>query len=107
MLDALVAEGRAERVAGVGFCSQVNTDVFVDGEGRALAPAIGWQDNRAAADAAALDAGVSLEDRMDWWGAPLPIGASHVLARMGWMARERPGDLRRDAPRAVAEGLLP
>jgi xylulokinase len=90
VLDALVAEGRAERVAGVGLCSQVNTDVFVDEKGRALAPAIGWQDNRAAADAAALDAGVSTQERMDWWGAPLPIGASHVLARMAWMARERP-----------------
>ncbi len=90
VLDALIAEGRAERVAGVGLCSQVNTDVFVDGEGRPLAPAIGWQDNRAAADAAALDAGVSLEERLAWWGALLPIGASHVLARMAWMARERP-----------------
>ena len=90
VLDALVAEGRAERVAGVGLCSQVNTDVFVDGDGRALGPAIGWQDNRAAADAAALDAGVSPEERLAWWGAPLPIGASHVLARMAWMARERP-----------------
>ena len=29
-------------------------------------------------------------DRIAWWGAPLPIGASHVLARMAWMARARP-----------------
>ena len=29
-------------------------------------------------------------DRIAWWGAPLPIGASHVLARMVWMAREKP-----------------
>jgi xylulokinase len=90
VFDALTAEGRAERVAGVGLCSQVNTDVFVDGEGGPLAPAIGWQDNRAAGDAAALDAGVSPGERLAWWGAPLPIGASHVLARMAWMARERP-----------------
>ena len=90
VLDALVAEGRGERVAGVGLCSQANTDVFVDSEGRPLAPAIAWADNRAAADAANIDAGITLEERMRWWGAPLPVGASHVLARMAWMARERP-----------------
>jgi xylulokinase len=90
VLDALIAEGRAERVAGVGICSQVNTDVFVDAGGLPLAPAIVWADNRAAADAAELDASVSLEDRLRWWGAPLPVGASHVLARMTWIARERP-----------------
>ena len=48
------------------------------------------QDNRAAPEAADLDAGVTDEDRIAWWGAPLPIGASHVLARMAWMARARP-----------------
>jgi xylulokinase len=90
VLAELVAEGRGERVAGVGLCSQANTDVFVDAEGRPLAPAIAWADNRAAADAAKIDAGIPLEERMRWWGAPLPVGASHVLARMAWMARERP-----------------
>src|SRR5271163_4734052 len=48
-MDALLVDGAADRVAAVGLCSQVNTDVFVDAEGRALAPAILWQDNRAAA----------------------------------------------------------
>ena len=33
-MDALLAGGRAERVAAVGLCSQVNTDVFVDEDGR-------------------------------------------------------------------------
>ena len=87
---ALLGDGRAERVAAVGLCSQANTDVFVDGDGRPLCPAIAWQDNRAAADAAALDVDVTPQERMAWWGAPLPIGASHVLARMAWMARHRP-----------------
>ncbi len=27
---------------------------------------------------------------MEWWGAPLPIDASHGLARMAWMRRHRP-----------------
>jgi xylulokinase len=89
-MDAVLTDDRADRVAAVGLCSQVNTDVFVDAAGRAVAPAIMWQDNRAAPEAARLDAGISAEDKVAWWGAPLPIGASHVLARMAWMARERP-----------------
>ena len=89
-MDALLAGGRAERVAAVGLCGQTNTDVFVGSDGAPLAPAIAWADNRAAPEAAALDAGVTEEDKIAWWGAPLPIGASHVLARMTWMARARP-----------------
>src|ERR1700678_4552160 len=89
-MAALLTNGRVDRVAAVGLCSQVNTDVFVDAAGQAVAPAIMWQDNRAAPEAARLDAGISPEDKVAWWGAPLPIGASHVLARMAWMARERP-----------------
>ncbi len=89
-MDSLLAGDKAERIAAVGLCSQVNTDVFVDAEGRALAPAIMWQDNRAAAEAAEIDADISAAEHMAWWGAPLPIGASHILARMAWMARRRP-----------------
>ena len=89
-MDALLTGDRADRVAAVGLCGQVNTDVFVDARGEALAPAIMWQDNRAAAEAAEIDASISPENYEAWWGAPLPVGASHVLARMSWMARHRP-----------------
>ena len=77
-------------VAGIGLCSQVNTHVFVDDSGEPLMPAIIWQDGRCAAEAARLDALVPQADRLDWWGAPLPIDASHVLSRMAWVARHRP-----------------
>ena len=90
IMDELLSGGVAERVAAVGLCSQVNTDVFVDAAGEPVAPAISWQDNRAAAQATELDGGVSAIEKNEWWGAPMPIGASHVLARMLWMARERP-----------------
>ena len=76
-----------DAVEGVGVCSQVNTHVFVDTNGKALAPAIIWQDGRCAEDAAALDRLVSEEARLKWWGAPLPIDSSHALCRMAWMAR--------------------
>ena len=89
-MDKLLTGDRAERIAAVGLSSQVNTDVFVDANGHAVAPAIMWQDNRAARQAAELEANICAADKISWWGAPLPIGASHVLARMAWMARERP-----------------
>ena len=79
-----------DAVAGIGLCSQVNTHVFVDANGRALAPAIVWQDGRCAEDAARLDRLISEKSRLKWWGAPLPIDASHVLSRMAWMARAHP-----------------
>jgi xylulokinase len=90
VMDELLTGGRAERVAAAGLCSQVNTDVFVNAAGQPIAPAISWQDNRAAAQAAELDGGISLAEKNDWWGAPMPVGASHVLARMLWMTQERP-----------------
>lgn len=69
-------------LAGIGICSQVNTHVFVGDDGVPLMPAIVWQDSRAAADAALLDAEVSIEQKLSWFGAPVPIDASHALSRM-------------------------
>jgi xylulokinase len=89
-VDALVAGLPEGAIAGVGLCSQVNTHVFVDDEGEALLPAIVWQDGRCAEDAARLDRLVANEDRLKWWGAPLPIDASHVLSRMAFVARAHP-----------------
>ncbi|MBC7480080.1 MAG: carbohydrate kinase [Pseudorhodobacter sp.] len=89
----------------VGFgclSSQVNTHVFVDAQGQALAPAILWQDTRAAAEAAELDAQLSHAQKMAWLGAPIPVDASHPLARMLWMARHRP-----EVWAATAQVLLP
>ncbi|HLJ71781.1 MAG TPA: FGGY-family carbohydrate kinase [Roseiarcus sp.] len=77
-------------VAGLGLCSQVNTHVFVDEKGEPLLPAIIWQDGRCALEAAELDRLVAAKDRLEWWGAPLPIDASHVLSRMAFVARAHP-----------------
>jgi xylulokinase len=75
---------------GVGLCSQVNTHVFVGEDGEALMPAIVWQDGRCAGIAAELDAQLTEGDKLAWWGAPLPIDSSHVLARMEWVRRHHP-----------------
>ncbi|MFO1034324.1 MAG: FGGY family carbohydrate kinase [Hyphomicrobiales bacterium] len=77
-------------IAGVGLCSQVNTHVFVDAQGQALLPAMTWQDVRCASVASELDGRVSIADKITWWGAPLPIDASHVLARMLYAQRHHP-----------------
>ena len=77
-------------LAGIGICSQVNTHVFVDGAGTALLPAIPWQDTRCAPDAVALEAEVTTEQKTAWLGAPIPIDASHALARMAHVRRVHP-----------------
>lgn len=77
-------------LASIGITSQVNTHVFVGADGQALAPAIVWQDGRCAAQAAELDAQIAEAERMAWWGAPMPIDASHCAARMKWMAETQP-----------------
>lgn len=75
----------SDLVQAIGLTSQVNTHVFVDRTGQVLAPALVWQDGRAAAEAAVLDALLDDARRLAWWGAPLPIDASHALPRMQWM----------------------
>ena len=77
-------------VAGIGLCSQVNTHVFTDDRLTPLLPAIVWQDGRCAAEALALDAGITGAERMAWWGAPLPVDASHVLSRIAWVTSHCP-----------------
>ena len=77
-------------IKAIGLCSQVNTHIFVDEQGRALRPAMTWQDTRCAPDAAHLDARIGSDDKSEWWGAPLPIDASHMLARMVYLARTAP-----------------
>jgi xylulokinase len=89
-LAALSQDMPPGRIAAAGLTSQVNTHVFVDATGAALMNAIVWQDGRCAEDAAALTAKVPETDRLRWWGAPLPIDASHVLARMAYVARVYP-----------------
>lgn len=87
-LQAFAAMGGGVRA--ICLTSQVNTHVFVDGAFKVLHPAIVWQDGRAAAAAAAIDADVSRDEKIRWLGAPIPVDASHALARMAWMAGAHP-----------------
>ncbi len=89
-LEHFAATSDPGRVVGIGLCSQVNTHVFVDGEGEPLLAAMVWQDVRCGSDAAALDARVAPEQKTAWFGGPMPIDASHALARMAYVARRYP-----------------
>jgi xylulokinase len=77
---------QAGQVGAIGITSQVNTHLFCDAGLAPLAPAITWQDTRAGDVAAALDASITAEAKTAALGAPIPIDASHALARMAWMA---------------------
>jgi xylulokinase len=79
--------GKAKQVHAIGLTSQVNTHVFADAKGDALMAAMTWADTRAAAEAASLDAKITVEEKLGWWGAPLPIDASHPLARMVYVQK--------------------
>lgn len=83
------------QLRSVGVCSQVNTHLFVDAALAPLRPAITWQDTRAAAEAAALDAAAAAR-RSEQWGGPFTVDASFSLSRLAWLARHEP-ELRRRA----------
>ena len=97
ILAVLMRNAAPGDVAAIGLCSQVNTHVFVDRHGVPLLPAIIWQDGRCAEIAAELDGQVTLAQRLAWWGAAFPIGASNVAARMAWIARHEPAIWERTA----------
>lgn len=90
VLRALSVLGEGQAISAVGLCSQVNTHVFVGHDGAPLMPALTWQDTRCAGEAAALDSQLGSQEKIGWWGAPLPVDASHVLSRMARVARVAP-----------------
>jgi xylulokinase len=90
LIDKAFNSLELDQVAAIGLCSQVNTHVFVDADGNALCPAILWKDRRASGEAAALDAQITVVQKEAWWGAPMPIDASHAISRMAWVAKYRP-----------------
>lgn len=78
------------KIVAMGLTSQVNTHVFVDGEGKALLPAITWQDQRCAAAAAKLDRAISEDLRTACWGSDFKPDASFLMSRVQWLVDEHP-----------------
>ncbi|WP_434052204.1 MAG: FGGY-family carbohydrate kinase [Roseibium sp.] len=94
LIDAAMNQFRAAGLVTSVRCgaltSQVNTHVFVDRTGRPLRPAILWQDTRAMPEARELNARITDAEKIALLGAPIPIDASHLLARMLWVQRNEP-----------------
>jgi len=80
----------ADSVQAIGVTSQVNTHIFCDADGMHLHPALTWQDTRAARCADQLEMRIDEPQKIAALGAPVPIDASHALARMGWIAATAP-----------------
>ena len=89
-LQSFAAENLSGKISHGALTSQVNTHVFVDRSSNPLLPAIIWQDTRASTEAEELDARLSIEEKIALLGAPIPIDASHPLARMLWAQRRHP-----------------
>jgi xylulokinase len=80
-------------VTAVGLCGQTPTLVLVDEAGRAVRPALTWQDIRATAEAAELAA--RFGDPEPLIGTALPWSAANMPAKLAWLARNEPDAVRR------------
>ncbi|WP_420334251.1 xylulokinase [Roseibium sp.] len=89
-MDQFRASGLINSVRCGALTSQVNTHAFVDQTGTPLRPAILWQDTRATLEARELNARMTDAEKIAILGAPIPIDASHLLARMLWVKRHEP-----------------
>jgi xylulokinase len=78
------------RVRAIGVTGQVNTHVFCDDAFGVLRPAVNWADGRAAGAGEALETRIGTAEKIAALGAPIPIDASHALARMAWIAESEP-----------------
>ena len=86
----IAGAGRFDDLAGVCIVSQVNTHVLTDGSFAALAPAVTWQDQRAAGAASRLSSALTEERRAALWDAPPAIDASFSLSRWIWLQEHNP-----------------
>ena len=75
-------------VAAVGLCGQTPTLVLVDAAGAPVRPALTWQDTRATAEAAELEA--RFGDPEPLIGTALPWSAANMPAKLLWLARHEP-----------------
>lgn len=80
-------------VTAVGLCGQTPTLVPVDAAGTPVRAALTWQDTRAAAEAAELEA--RFGDPEPLIGTALPWSAANTPAKLLWLARHEPAVVSR------------
>lgn len=76
---------------GIGLTGQVPTLVLIDEGGRPIRPALTWQDTRAQEEAQILEN--KFGPSAPHIGMNLPWSASHLPAKMLWLARNEPQNL--------------
>jgi xylulokinase len=89
LLVALSSTGVARaRVSAIGLCGQTPTVVLVDGSGDPVAPALTWQDTRAASEAREL--AERFGDPEPLLGTALPWSPANMPAKLLWLSRHNP-----------------
>jgi xylulokinase len=91
---------RDDAILSIGLSSQRGTFILLDAQGRALAPAVLWNDSRAGEMEAVLEQQISRERYRALSG--MPLSGSWSAAKLMWLARHRP-DLMAQA-RAICNG---
>ncbi len=87
--SALAKTGRARDVAAIAVGGQQHGLVVLDGQGRALRPAILWNDTRSARDARALIAALGGPGRWAELVGSVP-SASFTVTSWAWLRHEEP-----------------
>ncbi|HHY46984.1 MAG TPA: hypothetical protein GX506_06770 [Firmicutes bacterium] len=82
-------------IAGIGLSGQTPTQVFVDSTGKAVRPAIIWEDSRAQSEAEWIRQNIGTEKMKAFLGMYLPIEPTWPPARLLWVARHEPTTLER------------
>jgi xylulokinase len=100
LADALAATGRAGDIGAISIAAQQHGLVTLDAVGRAVRPAVLWNDTRSAPDAAALVAAWGAARWADRVGSVLV--PSFTITRWAWLRRVEP-----DAAAATRAVRLP
>jgi xylulokinase len=86
--EAALAEVGAEQAAGIGLSGQMHGLVALDAAGRVLRPAILWNDQRTAAEAAEIEERVGLERLVSLTGNRALTG--FTAPKLLWLRRNEP-----------------
>ena len=93
--QALAAVGGQPEIAAVGLSGQVGTHLLIDRAGRALRPALSWQDTRSRGEAQWLDQTLGRARLAAALGIDLPPSPAWPLPRLLWLQRHEPETLAR------------
>ena len=87
--EALSKAGvRGEEIAAIGLSGQMHGTVLLGGDGRPLAPAIPWCDQRSAAQAAEIRARIGAENLARW--TQNPVGTGFQICSLLWIRENQP-----------------